>query len=148
MVGYRVDVFVLKVIENDHRERESFDYKHTNEDIQLIQLRNEAIEKAKDLISFFENELHDTRLLSISKAEITKMNDYSSYSLQIFFYHDGTECAIYGGEINEIFDCLTSEANYYKRTMENAEMTIITTPTGEEIEVIKSNIEFFCSTDD
>lgn len=148
MVGYRVDVFVLKVIENDHREKESFDYKHTNEDIQLIQLRNEAIVKAKDLISFFENELHDTRLLSTSKAEIRKMNDYCSYSLQIFFYHDDKECVIYGGEIDKIFDCLTSEADYYKRTLENVDMTTITSPIGEEIEVIKSNIEFFCSTDD
>lgn len=147
MVGYRVDIFVLKVVENNNREKETFDFSFNNNDIKLIQLRNEAIEKAKNMISFFENELHDTRLLSISKTEIKKLKDYSSYSLQIVFYYDDTECIIYGGEIDKNFDCLKLEGNYYKSCVQDVEMTTITTPTGEEIDVIKSNIDFFCSTD-
>jgi hypothetical protein len=100
------------------------------------------------MILFFENEMRaEIKLGLFSEAEIKRFKNFTSYYLQVIFDHENKEDLVYGGNGEESFDGLASEADYYKKNNEEMELLTITNSEGEEIEVIKSNIDFFCSTD-
>lgn len=147
MANYRVDVFLQQVDRNGKIKRGNFSYKFDNKEIPLIQLRRKAIQKAQDVIMFFENEMRvEIKLGSFSETEIKWFKNFTSYQLQVMFSHENKEELVYGGNGEESFDGLASEADYYKKNNEDVDLLTITNSEGNEIEVIKSNIDFFCST--
>lgn len=148
MIGYKIDVFLQKIDDKGKVQRKNYTYIFEKKEVPLYQMRNEAIQKAKNLISFFENEMHtDVRFGLFNEAEIKKFKNFISYTLTVIFVHEGNEDIIYGGNGENSFEWLESEAKYYKENEEIVEMMTIANYEGDKIEVIKSNIEFFCSTD-
>ena len=142
-LGYSVNVFINKIDENGKKESESFEYLFENENAELISLRNQAIEKASNLISFFGHEIDgDTKFSSFNEAEKKGFKGFNSFSVNLFFHHDEAEDMIYGSD-DEVFDWLESEANYYKANNINVELMKVINNVDMEIEILKPNYDFF-----
>lgn len=142
-VKYIVRVFILKFDENRNSNSESFEY--TFEEPNLIDARNKAITKVKDLMSLFENEMpEESKFSSPLEAELKGFKNFNSYSLELVFQLDeeGCDYTIFGEEELTI-EALEQEAYYYRDNVGNQQYDEIEDEDGDYVEILESNMDFF-----
>lgn len=120
MDKYIVNVHINKVDENNNLQSESFDYEFESKPQELIECRRSAIEKAKDLIEFFSNELPENEFSTIKEAELKSFKGYNSFSISIILSTDKEPYnQVYGHDSSEMFDWLEYEYQYFIKTSNN-----------------------------
>jgi hypothetical protein len=146
MPKYIVRVFILKMGKNGKSNSEDFEYEFDEK--LLIEARNKAISKTKDLLSLFENEMpEESKFSTFNEAEIKGFKGFNTFTVElIFLLDDGDfEYPIYGDE-ELIFESLEVEADYYRKNFENTKCIKIVNPDGDTIEILEANSEFFIIT--
>lgn len=110
---YTVNIHVITFDANAQPKSEPFQYVFNTGD--LPTMRRQAIEKANEMISFFENEMPAGSEFSSSLAgELKGLKNIQCYSLAIYFYIDAEDYIISGDdELQQ--EMLEVEAFEYKR---------------------------------
>ncbi len=140
---YIVRVFILKFDENGNSNSEDFEY--TFEEPNLIDARNKAIKKTKELRSLFEDEMpEDSKFSSFLEAELKGFRNFKSYSLELAFQpdEDGWDYVLFGDDELTI-EALEQEAYYYRDNIENQQYDEVENEDGEYVEILESNSDFF-----
>jgi hypothetical protein len=142
METYTVKVHILKGDKNGKRCSENLEYKFNEP--RLIESRNLAIAKTKEIIHSYENEMpKGEEFDSFFIAQLKEFKNFKSYSLDIIFSVDDDEYHIYGEEKEIIIEELIGEAMYYNENDEYQELCEIEDLDGEIIFVLESNLDFF-----
>lgn len=142
MDKYIVNVHINKVDENKNLQSESFDYEFESEPLELIEARRKAIQKAKDLIEFFDNELPDSEFSTIAEAEKKSFKGFNSYSISIILSHDSEPYnQVYGHDISEQFDWLEYEYKYFTKTYNPVKLMKVEFE-GDNFEIIEEDAAF------
>lgn len=120
------------------------DFEYTFEEGTLLEKRRNAINKAKEMITFFEHEIpKEQGFSSFSEAEAKGFKNYNSYSIVIYLIKDEEyDYAIYGDE-ELTFEALEVEAKYFIEMNEAIDLIEIVTPEDEAIQVLNEDINFF-----
>jgi len=146
---YLVRVNVLKFGKNGAHSDEDFEYKFDDRSKTLLELRKDAVEKAVFLTAFFEKEMPKEKAFSsFTEAEKNGFEDFNAYSLEIVFAHDDVEDTIFGGDPDEAFDWLESEAHYYMKSYKDIEVTEVERYDGELLTILNYDVDFFTDIDD
>ncbi len=142
METYTVKVHILKVDKNRKRSSENLEYRFNEP--RMIESRNLAIAKAKEIIHSFENEMPEgEKFDSFFIAQLKEFKNFKSYSLDIIFSVDDDEYHIYGEEAEIMIEELIGEAMYYNENDDYQELYEMEDSDGEIIFVLESNLDFF-----
>jgi len=141
MKKYSVTVNILKSDKKGTFNSEDFEY--TFQESSLIESRNKAISKVKELQELFNYGMPEgSKFSSPLEAELKGFKDFNAYSIDLSFIVDEDyDYQIYGEEELTI-EALEQEASYYYEES-NVEFTEIEDLEGEYVEVLESNLEFF-----
>lgn len=130
--------------EKGNSNSENFEY--TFEESNPIDARNKAIEKVKEVMSIFEDEMpEDCKFSSPLEAKFKGYKNFNSYSLELIFISDEGEFdnIIFGQDEEETIMSLQAEAYYYRDNVENEQYDEIEDEDGDYVEILKSNSDFF-----
>ena len=142
MNKYIVNVNINKVDKDGNLKTEDFKYEFDNI-IGLYDARIKAINKAKVLVSFFENEMpEESKFSSFSEAERNGFKNYQSYSLIIDLIDENGESPIFGCDYTEQIDWLEYETQVFKEEPYNVECIEIENLSGEKVSILKNENEF------
>lgn len=141
MKKYSVRVNILKSDKKGTFNSEDFEY--TFQESSLIESRNKAISKVKELQELFNYGMPEgSKFSSPLEAELKGFKDFNAYSIDLSFIVDEDyDYQIYGEEELTI-EALEQEAYYYAQEG-NVEFTEIEDLYGEYVEVLESDLEFF-----
>ena len=140
MKKYIVRVNILKSDKKGTFNSENFEY--TFQETFLMDARNKAISKVKELQELFNYGMPEgSEFSSPLEAELKGFKDFNAYSIDLSFIVDEDyDYQIYGEEELTI-EALEQEANYYYEES-NVEFTEIEDLYGEYVEVLESDLEF------
>ncbi|HOT89238.1 MAG TPA: hypothetical protein PL028_06855 [Bacteroidales bacterium] len=97
MASYLVRVNVLTVDKQGKNESKSWEYNFNDSSKKLLDLRYEAISKAKSMKTFFEDEMpEDIQFSSPKEAEMSSYKDFRAYSINIVFINDENDEEVLG----------------------------------------------------
>lgn len=144
MKKYSVRVNILK--SNATGTIKSEDFEYTFQEPSLIESRNKAISKVKNLEEFFNNEMPEgSEFSSPLEAEFKGMKNFNAYSINMLFVpsQDWDYC-LYGEDEEQTIEALQSEVYHYAEE-DGIPLAEIDYEDGEwdYVEVIESNLEFF-----
>lgn len=140
MKYYQVTVNILTSDEKGTFNSEDFEYNF--QESLLIEARNKAISKVKDLLQLFNNEMPEgSEFSSPVEAELRGFKDFNAYSIDLSFIpEEGYEYQIYGEEELTI-EALEVEARYYDGNIHS--LCEIEDLYEDMVEVLESDLEFF-----
>ncbi|SNR32599.1 hypothetical protein SAMN06265371_101290 [Lutibacter agarilyticus] len=140
MKKYSVRVNILK--SNATGTIKSEDFEYTFQEPSLIESRNNAISKVKELQELFNYGMPEGgKFSSPLEAELKGFKDFNAYSIDLYFIVDEDyDYQIYGEEELTI-EALEQEAYHYAQEG-NVEFTEIEDLEGEYVEVLESDLEF------
>jgi hypothetical protein len=140
MKKYIVRVNIIKSDKNGIFNSEDFEY--TFQESILIEARNKAISKVKELEELFNYEIPEGSEFSTSlEAEFKGYKDFNAYSIDLFFIvNEDWDYQIYGEEELTI-EALEEEARYYKEEV-NVDFTEIEDLYDGMVKVLASDLEF------
>jgi hypothetical protein len=140
MKKYIVRVNILKSNKNGTFNSENFEYNF--QEPLLMEARNKAISKVKELEFLFNNEMiEENKFSSPMEAAFKGFKDFNAYSIDLSFIpEEEFEYQVYGEEELTI-EALEVEAGFYDRN--NHSLCEIEDLDGEMVEVLESDLEFF-----
>ncbi len=144
MEKYIVRVDIAKKNQKGILESENFEFSF--KDLNLIDSRNKAIAKVKELIDFYTNELPEMdRLLTFDEAINKKLETFSIFKIDIYFSIDEiTEYLIYDfNDIGLMIESMEKEANYYTQKSLNQPLIYIHNGYYYGAHLLEEQIDFF-----
>jgi hypothetical protein len=142
MHKYIVNVHINKIDDNGNLTSEDFDYEFEASPLSLLEARRNAIIKAKDLISFFKDEMPEKEFLSFDEAEIKQFKGFNAYSISIILStEDEPNTVVYGNDESEKLDWLESEYNYFKSSFNLVKSVKVSNETND-FEIIEEDSNF------
>jgi hypothetical protein len=142
MHKYIVNVHINKIDDNGNLTSEDFEYEFEASPLSLLEARRNAIMKAKDLISFFKDEMSEKEFLSFDEAEIKQFKGFNAYSISIILStEDEPNTVVYGNDESEKLDWLESEYNYFKSSFNLVKSVKVSNETND-FEIIEEDSNF------
>ena len=144
MKKYIVRVNILKSDKEGTFNSENFEY--TFQESFLIEARNKAISKVKELQELFNYGMPEgSKFSSPLEAELKGFKDFNAYSIDLSFIadEDWSYC-LYGEDEEQTIEALQSEVYHYAEE-DGIPLAEIDCEDGEWdfVEVIESDLEFF-----